>query len=174
MSGRRAVFLDRDGTINVDNGYVIERDKFELLPGVPEALKRLQDAGFLLVVVTNQSGIGRGFFSLETVDALHEHMRELLREYGVELNGIYLCPHGPNEGCECRKPKPGMLLQAAKDLGIDLEQSYMVGDQLSDVQAGIRAGCCPLLIHNHGPFYGLGEAVDFLFALDKEKKCTQD
>lgn len=150
---RPAVFLDRDGTINVEKHFLIDPAAFEFIPGVPQALKRLQDAGYLLVVVTNQSGVARGYFGLDQVRLLHDHMETLLKKYGVELAGIYICPHHPTEGigeflkdCDCRKGKPGMLLQAAQELGIDLQRSYMVGDKDADLEAGINAGCRSLLV----------------------------
>ena len=153
-----AVFLDRDGTINIEKDYLIDPAEFEFIPGVPQALKRLQDSGYLLVVVTNQSGVARGYFSSEQVDRLHEHMLQLLQRYGIKLAGIYSCPHHPTAGtgeylidCDCRKGKPGMLLQAAQDLGIDLHKSYMIGDKEADISAGVAAGCRPLLVQTgHG------------------------
>ncbi|SEA65122.1 D-alpha,beta-D-heptose 1,7-bisphosphate phosphatase [Desulfuromusa kysingii] len=149
----KAIFLDRDGTINVDKGYLYRCDEFSFLPGVPQALKRLQDAGYLLVVVTNQSGVARGYYQMSDVETLHRYMQEQLLGFGVMLAGVYVCPHHP-EGvverfscdCDCRKGKPGMLLNAAQDLNINLPQSFMVGDKISDLEAGHRAGCCPLLL----------------------------
>ena len=150
---QRAVFLDRDGTINVEKSYLINVDEFEFIHGVPEALKKLQDAGFLLVVVTNQAGIARGYFSSEQVEKLNSYMAGLLEQYGVTLAGIYFCPHHPTCGqgeylvdCDCRKGKPGMLLQAANELSIDLTTSFMVGDKLADIQAGQAAGCKTFLV----------------------------
>ena len=149
----KAIFLDRDGTINIDKNYLYHCDEFSFLPGVPQALKRLQDAGYLLVVITNQSGVARGYFEMSDVEALHTHMQEQLLDFGVSLSGVYVCPHYP-EGivkafsceCDCRKGKPGMILQAAQDLNINLTQSFMVGDQLSDLEAGYQAGCRPFLL----------------------------
>ena len=155
---RPAVFLDRDGTINVEKDYLIDPTEFEFIPGVPQALKKLQDAGYLLVVVTNQSGVARGFFSLKDVEQLHAHMSELLKGYGVQLAGIYSCPHHPSSGvgdyrkeCDCRKGKPGMLQRAARELGIDLQRSFMIGDKDADIQAGQAAGCKSYLVKTgHG------------------------
>ena len=148
-----AVFLDRDGTINVEKEYLIHPGDFEFLPGVPEALKKLQQAGFLLIVVTNQSGIARGYFSLEQVNKLHQYVTLQLEQFGVSLAGIYICPHHPTCGqgeylrdCECRKGKPGMLLEAAEDLNIDLCKSFMIGDKLADIEAGYAAGCGTYLV----------------------------
>ncbi len=145
---KRAVFLDRDGTLNVEKNYLIHPQDFEFIPGVPAALKKLQDAGFLLVVVTNQSGIARGYFTVSQLNNLHRFMEEALATYDVTLDGIYFCPHHPIEGknrycrpCNCRKGKPGMLLQAAADLKIDLSQSIMIGDSCTDMEAGAAVGC---------------------------------
>ncbi len=150
---RKAVFLDRDGTLNVEKDYLIEPADFEFIPGVPDALKKLQQAGFLLVIVTNQSGVARGYFSLEQVEKLHDHIRGLLERYGVSIAGIYVCPHHPTAGrgaylcdCACRKGKPGMLFEAARELNIDLSASFMIGDKLADIQAGVAAGCQTCLV----------------------------
>ena len=153
MTLNRAVFLDRDGTINVEKNYLIDPADFEFIPGVPQALKRLQNAGFLLVVVSNQAGVAKGYFTEEQVELLHQHMRTLLAAYQVAVSGIYFCPHHPTSGlgkflrdCDCRKGKPGLLLRAAADLGIDLSNSYMVGDKLADIEAGESAGCLTFLV----------------------------
>ncbi len=149
----KAIFLDRDGTINVEKNYLIDPTEFEFIPGVPQALKSLQSVGYLLIVVTNQSGIGRGFFSKEQVERLHQHMLDLLVREGVQIDAIYFCPHHPTAGdgdylqdCDCRKGKPGMLLKAADELKIDLKRSFMVGDKKADLDAGLSAGCCPILV----------------------------
>ena len=137
----KAIFLDRDGTIIEDYAYNSSPDRICLLPGVAGGLATLQDRGFLLVVVTNQSGIGRGYFGAEIVDAQHRRLTEILAAAGVRLAAVYYCPHGPEDACVCRKPSPGMLVQAARELAIDLENSWMIGDKDSDVQAGKKAGC---------------------------------
>lgn len=137
---RRALFLDRDGVINVDHGYVARAQDFEPVEGVFDALRAAAAKGYLLVVVTNQSGIGRGYFSQEDYDRLEGHMRQLFASEGIDLAGIYHCPHDPAAACQCRKPEPGMLLRAAREHEIDLAQSVMVGDKLTDVAAGQAAG----------------------------------
>lgn len=134
----RAVFLDRDGVLIADKGYISRPEDVEVLPGVRDALLRLQDAGWRLIVVTNQSGIGRGLFSVEDYERVTARMCALIQ---VEFGGSFFCPHVPEDGCDCRKPRPGLLLKAAQELGIDLAQSVMVGDRLSDVEAGSAAGC---------------------------------
>ncbi|MFM5465556.1 D-glycero-beta-D-manno-heptose 1,7-bisphosphate 7-phosphatase [Aeromonas simiae] len=139
---KSAIFLDRDGVINEDTGYVSQVDDFHFLPGTIEALQLLKKKGYLLVVVTNQSGIARGYFSEADFMNLTEWMDWSLADRDVDLDGIYFCPHHPEHGpaCDCRKPEPGMLLAATKELDIDLPSSYMVGDKTADIQAGIKAG----------------------------------
>lgn len=141
-----AVFLDRDGVINVDTGYVSQVDDFKFIDGVIEAMLDLKKKGYLLVVVTNQSGIARGYFTEEQFMSLTEWMDWSLADRGVDLDGIYFCPHHPDgqgayaKTCQCRKPGPDMILDAAKFLKIDLAASYMVGDKKSDMQAARHAG----------------------------------
>ena len=144
---RPAAFLDRDGVINVERDYVHRIEDFDLLPGVPTALAALQQAGYALVVVTNQGGIGLGMYTEADMNKLHAHLRGALAEAGVQLDGIYHCPHHPRSPrpemrgpCECRKPAPGMLLQAARELRLDLPRSFLVGDKGGDVAAGRAAG----------------------------------
>ena len=153
MAKKKAVFLDRDGTVNVEVQYLSEVAGFRFIAGVPEALRRLKEAGFLLVVVTNQSGIGRGYYDEQALEAIHAHMHTELADRGAAIDACYFCPHHPEHAlgdyrreCGCRKPLPGMLQQAALDLDIDLAASFMVGDKLADVQAGISAGCTSLLV----------------------------
>ena len=141
-----AIFLDRDGTINVDHGYVHEIDNFEFIDGVIEAMQELKAMGFALVVVTNQSGLARGIFTEEQFEHLTEWMDWSLADRDVELDGIYYCPHHPQgsvdafrQECDCRKPQPGMLISAQRFLHIDMAASYMVGDKLEDMQAGKAA-----------------------------------
>ncbi len=151
----RAVFLDRDGTLIEDCGYIRDPDDVQLIPGCVEALRRLCDAGFLIVVVSNQSGIARGLFDEETLDEVHARFEELLAEGEVGIDGAYYCPYldGPDakiktyrRDSELRKPKPGMLLQAARELNISLKRSWMIGDSPRDVQAGRRANCQSILL----------------------------
>lgn len=150
MSARRALFLDRDGTIIEDMNYLSDPAKICFLPGAQEALRRFQDAGYQLVIVTNQSGIGRGFMTAEESTAVHERVVAALAEARVRIDGSYICPHAPKDRCECRKPQPTLLRRAARELDIDLSSSFMIGDKYSDVGAGAAAGCTTLLI-NHKP-----------------------
>lgn len=138
---KRAAFLDRDGTLIRDPGYTRDADSVELLPGVADALRRLAEAGYTLVIVTNQSAVSRGFATAGEVEAVNQRVIDRLGDEGVTIAGVYYCPHHPDDGCECRKPRPGMLLRAAADHGIDLSDSIMIGDKLSDVEAGRAAGC---------------------------------
>nr|WP_245208635.1 D-glycero-beta-D-manno-heptose 1,7-bisphosphate 7-phosphatase [Serratia fonticola] len=142
-----AIFLDRDGTINIDHGYVHEIDDFQFIDGVIDACRELKSMGFALVLVTNQSGIARGKFSEDQFMRLTEWMDWSMADRDVDLDGIYFCPHHPEavieeyrQVCDCRKPQPGMLLQAQKELNIDLAASYMVGDKIEDMQAAAAAG----------------------------------
>ncbi|HEY6872495.1 MAG TPA: D-glycero-beta-D-manno-heptose 1,7-bisphosphate 7-phosphatase [Geobacteraceae bacterium] len=150
---RRAVFLDRDGTINVEKEYLHRTEEFAFIPGAPEAIRLLKEAGYLVIVVTNQSGIGRGYYDEAAVHRLHRYMDGELARFGAAVDGYYLCPHHPLHGtghyrreCGCRKPLPGMLLEAAGDFTVDLAGSWIVGDKLADVEAGLAAGCRPLLV----------------------------
>ncbi|TCO79050.1 D-glycero-alpha-D-manno-heptose-1,7-bisphosphate 7-phosphatase [Marinisporobacter balticus] len=147
---KRAVFLDRDGTLIVDHGYIHEPSQVALLPGAIEALSKLKKWGFELIIISNQSGIGRGFFTKKEVDNVNQHLHSLLIAHGITLTGIYYCPHSPDAGCICRKPKPGLLLQALYEHRIDAKQSYFVGDKWTDIQAAIGAGVQPVLLsRNH-------------------------
>lgn len=150
---RRAIFLDRDGTLNVEKDYLYRVEDFDFIDGVPAAIKRFNDAGYLVIVVTNQSGVARGYYTLQDVDRLHAHLQEQLRSVGANIDAFYVCPHHPTQGqgsylieCDCRKGAPGMLLQAAGEHNIDLALSWIVGDKLADVEAGVRAGCRPVMV----------------------------
>ena len=154
MGRNPAVFLDRDGTLNVEKDYLCRIEDWEWIPGVKDALRRLKQAGFLLVVVTNQSGIGRGLYTEAAARDLHDIVREELQAEGAALDGVYLCPHAPDAPagtCGCRKPSPALLLRAAVDLDLDLSRSWMVGDKAADVMAGRNAGCASILVRTgHG------------------------
>ena len=152
MNKQKAIFLDRDGTINKFVGFLRNIDEFELLPGVAEAIKKINNSGYLAIVITNQPVIARGEVTREELAEIHRKMGTLLGVEGAYLDAVYFCPHHPDRGfegerieykiaCECRKPKPGMLLQAAQDFNIDLSQSWMVGDGKHDISAGKAAGC---------------------------------
>ena len=137
---KRAVFLDRDGTINVDRNYLSDPAQLELIPGVGPALRRLMDAGFLLFIVTNQSGIGRGYYTLADMHAVNERLCEVLTKEGVRFEKIYFAPEPPEAPSRGRKPSPQFLFDARDDFGLDLAQSYMIGDKLIDLECGWNAG----------------------------------
>lgn len=156
-----AVFLDRDGTMTEEVGYVNHPARLRLLPGTAEALRRLNQAAIPVVMVTNQSGVARGYFTEEVLAAVNGALFDQLKRVGAHLDGAYSCPHHPAEGapllradCECRKPKPGLLVRAAGDLDLDLARSWMVGDKPSDILAGHHAGARTVLVLTG---YGLGE-----------------
>ena len=136
-----AVFLDRDGTLIVDPGYPKDPELVELLPGVVEALTRFRDAGFALVVISNQAGVGRGIITPEQARAVHERFLALFAERGITFADVRYCFHAPEAGCACRKPAPGMIVQSAATHGWNVARSFMVGDKASDVEAGVAAGC---------------------------------
>ena len=146
-----AIFLDRDGTINEEMGYINHPDRFIIFPFVAQSIKIFNDLGYAVIVVTNQSGVARGYFPEKLVTELHQRMMQMIADGGAKIDAVYYCPHHPSEGsveyrinCECRKPKPGMIVQAQKDLNLDLSGSYMIGDRYKDVEfakkIGVRAG----------------------------------
>ncbi len=156
---RAAVFLDRDNTLIEDPGYIGSPDQVQLKPGAARALKELNQAGYAVVVVTNQSGVARGLFDERALHAIHERLRELIRTEGARIDAIYACPFLPGDAAkveayrkdsQLRKPKPGMLLQAAGEMDLDLGASWMIGDGVRDVQAGRAAGCRTILLHPNG------------------------
>ncbi len=162
-----AVFIDRDGVINVDRGYVHKRDDFEYIDGVFEATKKLKEMGYLLVLVTNQSGIARGMFTEDQFEILTEWMDWNFADNGVDFDGIYYCPHHPEatvekykEACDCRKPNPGMLVSAQRFLDIDMENSIMIGDKKEDMMAAQAAGVgTRILVRTGKPVTEEGEAL---------------
>ena len=140
-SPRKAVFLDRDGTIIEDGHFLADPAGVALMPGAVEALRLLKEADYVLIVVSNQSGVGRGYFSHETVALVQQRVNASLTEEGIVLDAFKYCPHAPDDGCACRKPKPGMILEAASQFNIDLAASAVIGDRARDAQAGVAAGC---------------------------------
>ncbi len=153
-----AVFLDRDGTLNEEVGYVNHLSRFRLLPQAISAIRRLNAAGVKVVVVTNQSGAARGYFPASLVDEIHVLLQNTLAAGGAHLDGIYACLHGPDEGCACRKPSPTLIEQAARDLDLDLSHSYLVGDRYKDIETAANAGVKGVLVLTG---YGRGE-YDYL------------
>lgn len=149
---KRAVFIDRDGTINVEKEYLYRADEFAFIPGVPEAIRLLNEAGYLVIVVTNQSGVARGYYTEEDVLQLHRYISFQLEQHGARVDAWQYCPHHPSGRgsyalpCRCRKPLPGMLVEAAGRYGVDLESSVMIGDKVVDMEAGAAAGCRTFLV----------------------------
>ncbi len=163
MEKKAAVFLDRDGTINEQMGYINHLSRFVLLPGVARAISRLNEKHIPVVVVTNQSGLARGYFPEALLDDVHAKMARLLAEQGAHIDGLYVCPHHPEakekkyqKNCSCRKPKTGLLTQAAKELHLDLTASFMVGDRWSDLTCGHAVGATSLLVRTG---YGRGDEL---------------
>ena len=168
---QKAIFLDRDGTLNVYKGFLRDAKDMELLPGVAEAVKKINSSGYLAIVVTNQPVIARGEVTYEQLEEIHNKLETLLGKEGAYLDAIYFCPHHPDKGfvgeipelkieCDCRKLKPGVLLQAAKDFNIGLSQSYMIGDGENDVLAGKNAGCRECFLLDGGmSFYEIIESI---------------
>ncbi len=153
----KACFLDRDGVVNMEVDYLYEPDKVVIVPGTVEALKKLKELGFLRIVVTNQAGVARGMYEEKDIHAVHERIRELLAAEGAEIDDFFYCPHHKDftGECDCRKPAPGMLLAAVAKHDIDVKQSFMVGDRLSDLEAGRNAGCAAVYLVRTG--YGENE-----------------
>ncbi|MBX2998955.1 MAG: D-glycero-beta-D-manno-heptose 1,7-bisphosphate 7-phosphatase [Caldilineaceae bacterium] len=143
---RPAVFLDRDGTINVEVNYLSDPDEFRLLPGVAEAIHRLNREGWPVVVVTNQSGIGRSYFTQETLASIHQRMNEELAKANAHVDAIFICPHHPSDNCNCRKPKVGLFQKAAQELGLDVRRSVIIGDKVSDLLPARELGCRTVLV----------------------------
>lgn len=184
---QKAVFLDRDGTINKYVGFLRDIDDFELIGGVAEAVRKINESGYLAIVVTNQPVIARGEVSFEELEEIHNKMETLLGKEGAYLDAIYYCPHHPHKGyegerpelkidCTCRKPKPGMLLKAAEDFNIDLSQSWMVGDGENDIKAGYNTGCRTALIGRepYGQTVTISTLKEFVEQCLKSKKGYQD
>lgn len=169
MIENSAIFLDRDGVLNKEAGEHIKRTSdLHLLPGAMDAVARLTRAGCKVFIFTNQSGVGRGYMTLEDLDAIHAYLRSKVEEVGGRIAGIYACTHHPEAGCDCRKPKPGLLRLAAKEYDVDLSASYAIGDSARDIAAAAAAGCRTVLVlSGHTTEYqpsGFSPAPDHVFA----------
>ena len=161
----KAIFLDRDGVINQERrDYVKKLDEFRILDKTSDAINIIKNRGFLVIIITNQSAISRKLLSVQTLTKIHEKLQSYLEKYGTSFDGVYFCPHIPSENCECRKPKPGLIVQAVTDFQIDLSQSYMIGNSETDVQAATNAGCKGILLKENQT---LLEAVMDLFESEK-------
>ncbi len=158
---RKAVLLDRDGTINLDHGYLHRVELLEFLPGVIDSLRSLQHAGYLLIIITNQSGIGRGYFTQSQYKEFNDALCDALNAEGIQIAATYMCPHAPEQQCSCRKPNPTMALRAIEEFEIDTKASYMFGDKPSDVECGEAAGLTSRLITDtKGLEYWAGEIIN--------------
>lgn len=142
----RACFLDRDGVINEEIGYIGNPEQLKVFPFAPLAIRLLNEKGIKAIVITNQSGIGRGYFDREILDKIHQKLRKEMAKQGAFLDAIYYCPHHPDQNCDCRKPKIGLFLEAAGDFDLDLLQSYAIGDKKTDLEAGREAGTKTILV----------------------------
>lgn len=159
MSGRKAVFIDRDDTVAKNVPYCSDPKDFVLFPGVPEQIRRLNDAGYLVIMITNQSGINRGYFTLETLEAIHAKMNSEIEAAGGHIDRIYFCPHRPDENCKCRKPNTQMGEEAVKDFDIDVANSFMIGDSDVDMGFGENLGCSTIRVSEEFTF---ADAVDWI------------
>jgi len=182
----KAVFLDRDGVINVDKGYVHRIEDFKFIDGVIPALQRLSGSDFRLFVITDQSGIGRRYYTEKDMENVHSHMLRELSKKGIVIDRIYYCPHAPEDNCGCRKPSPLLLRNAKNDFGIDLKRSFFIGDKTKDIQAGKSAGCKAILVltgkqgkdaeFKVEPDFvakNLMEAVSYILEYDKKTKVKE-
>lgn len=170
----KAAFLDRDGVINYDYGYVGKIENFKFLPNVFEGLNYIQNLGYKIIIITNQSGIGRGYYSLKDYELLTEYMKNILKKNKIFILDVLYCPHTPEQNCICRKPKPEMILRASKKHNLDLEKSFVAGDNLTDIQAGINAGVTNcFFIKNHQKQLKtkvVNDSYENLFELAKDLK----
>ncbi|KFM22147.1 DD-heptose 17-bisphosphate phosphatase protein [Marine Group I thaumarchaeote SCGC AAA799-B03] len=156
----KAVFLDRDGVINRRRSdYVKSLDELEIFPSVQEGISKLRKSGFLVIVITNQSVINRGIINLEKLNEIHSKIQKKLREKDTKIDKFYFCPHRPDEKCDCRKPKSGLIIQAINDFSINPSESWMIGDSLTDIQAGENAGCNTLLVKEQDAFEKIVDAI---------------
>ncbi|HKL37338.1 MAG TPA: HAD-IIIA family hydrolase [Bacteroidales bacterium] len=171
---RKAIFLDRDGVINVEKTFVLSPEEMDLYPGSADAVRRINESGYLAIVVTNQSAVARNYITPEELGNIHDELKRLLAGRGAKADAIYYCPHrerldeepGNPEfimDCECRKPKPGMLYQAADDFDIDLTRSYLIGDSARDILAGKRAGCTTIGLKTGHALKGIEQKPDYVF-----------
>lgn len=154
-----AVFVDRDGTICFDKHYLADPNGLELIPTVAEGIRKLNEAGIPVVVVTNQSGIARGYFTAERLAEIHDRMREALAVRGARVDDVFYCPHLPGSGCPCRKPAPGMLLQARDKHGFDLRRSFVIGDRMMDIELANAVGATGILVPEPGDQYHVDDEI---------------
>jgi D-glycero-D-manno-heptose 1,7-bisphosphate phosphatase len=173
-ASRRLALLDRDGTIIVDKVYLNDPDGVEFARGAIEGLRLLRDAGFVLAVVTNQSGVARGFFDAATLERIHDRLRSLLAAEGLHLEAIYTCPHGPEDKCDCLKPASGMVFKAMRELGFCPDETVLIGDSNADMQAAAAAGVAGIRLAPAGQSMVAGAALDFLEAARRARALLAD
>tara|TARA_B100000029_G_C17409319_1_gene900112 strand:+ start:541 stop:1047 length:507 start_codon:yes stop_codon:yes gene_type:complete len=163
-----AVFLDRDGVINKKrNDYVKNISELEIFEYVPDAITLLKNNNFLIILITNQSVINRGIISLNELNDIHKHLQDFLSTFGTSIDGIYFCPHTPNDNCNCRKPKPGLILKAGEEFDIDLKKSWFIGDSQTDMEAAKLANCNSLLVNDD---YNLMYAAQEIIKINNSNK----
>jgi len=167
-----AAFIDRDGTMVLDKHYLADPRGLDVIPTVPEGIKKLNDANVPVIVITNQSGIARGKFDEATLELIHQRLFEILEDSGAIVNGIYYCPHMPNAGCDCRKPKPGMLLRAKNEHGFDLRKSYVIGDRMLDIEMAHNVGAIGVLVPEPGDQYHVDSEIEASKEMPDMKKAT--
>lgn len=151
----RLVLIDRDGTINVERNYLSDPEQIELIPQAAEGIKILREAGFRIVIITNQSAVGRGYFDLKKLDEIHERLQKLLSESGAKIDAIYFCPHTPQDNCRCRKPLTEMANRAGQDFNANLTESFVIGDNLCDIELGKNIGATTILVRT-----GYGKKIE--------------
>jgi D-glycero-D-manno-heptose 1,7-bisphosphate phosphatase len=160
---KRFVLIDRDGTLIVEKHYLSDPHALELIPDAAPALRRLLDAGWGVCVITNQAGVGRGFFDMQQLDKVHRRLEEMLAQYGVKLDGLYLCPHDPKDNCYCRKPSPGLVHKAIAAHGFDPKEAWVIGDKDSDIELGNSVGAKSILVRTgYGKNYERASSADFV------------
>lgn len=175
---KKAVFLDRDGTINVDYGYVSQVEKFEILPGAVEGLKKMLSMHYLLIIISNQSGIGRGYYSIPDYEKVMETMHHQLGLNGIRIDDCFYCPHSPESNCSCRKPGTKMIEEAVQKWKVNVKESFFIGDKESDIKAGHKSGLKTILISDKEKEFGQNFRVKSLIEaagiIEKENKTTED
>jgi len=167
-----AVFVDRDGTMVLDKHYLADPTRLDIIPTVPEGIKRLNDAGIPVIIVTNQSGVARGIFDEAILELIHQRLLEILEDRGAIVDGLYYCPHMPDAGCDCRKPKPGMLLRAKKEHGFDLRKSYVIGDRMMDIEMAHSVGSIGVLVPEPGDQYHVDSEIEASKEMPDMRKAT--
>lgn len=175
---KKAVFLDRDGTINVDYGYVSKVEKFVILPGAIEGLKKMRGMNYLLIIISNQSGIGRGYYSIPDYEKVMETMHQQLGLHGITLDDCFYCPHSPESNCSCRKPGTKMIEEAVRKWDVNVKESFFIGDKESDIKAGKKSGLKTILVSENEKEFGqnfrVKNLVEAAGIIEKENKSSED